>query len=77
MKNITLAVEDEVLDKVRVIAAKNKTTINALVRDYLGEVAHREDKVAQARKRILELIDSSEGRMAPDYKFDREESHER
>ena len=39
MKNITLAIEDEVLDKVRVVAAEKRTTVNALVREYLTELA--------------------------------------
>ena len=36
MKNITLAVDEDVLDRVRVIAAERKTTVNGLVREYLG-----------------------------------------
>ncbi len=77
MKNITLAVDDDVLDKARVIAAQRKTTVNAMVREFLVEIATRDEKREEARKRLLELIDNSEGRMAPNWKFDREETHER
>ncbi len=39
MKNVTLAIEDEVVAKVRQVAAQRATTLNALVRDFLKEVA--------------------------------------
>jgi Family of unknown function (DUF6364) len=39
MKNVTLAVEDEVVAKVRAVAAQRATTLNAMVRDFLKEVA--------------------------------------
>jgi DICT domain-containing protein len=77
MKNITLAIEDEVLDKVRIVAAEKKTTVNALVREFLADLASRDERLAEARKQLLRLMDTSEGRMAPDWKFDREETHER
>jgi len=77
MKNITLAIEDEVLDKVRVVAAQKRTTVNALVREYLTELAGREEEIANARRDLLELMETSEGRMGPDWKFSREDSHER
>ena len=77
MKNITLAIEDEVLDKVRIVAAEKKTTVNALVREFLTDLASRDERLAEARRQLLRLMDTSEGRMAPDWKFDREETHER
>ncbi len=77
MKNITLAIDDEVLDRVRIVAAEKKTTVNALVREFLADLAGRDERVAEARKQLLRLMDTSKGRMAPDWKFDREETHER
>jgi hypothetical protein len=77
MRNLTLAVDDDVLDKARVIAAQRKTTVNAMVRDFLVEIATRDEKREETRKRLLELVDNSEGRMAPDWKFDREGTYER
>jgi Arc/MetJ family transcription regulator len=77
MKNITLAIDDEVLDKVRIVAAHKRTTVNAMVRNYLAEVAGRDEKQAEARKQLLHLMETSKGRMAPGWKFDREETHER
>jgi hypothetical protein len=77
MKNITLAIEDEVLDKVRIVAAEKRTTVNSLVREFLADLANRDERLAEARKQLLQLMDTSKGRMAPDWKFDREETHER
>ena len=77
MRNITLAIEDEVLDKVRIVAAEKKTTVNALVREFLADLAGRDERLAEARRQLLRLMDTSKGRMAPDWKFDREETHER
>ena len=36
MKNITLSIEEDVLAAVRKYAASRNTTVNGLVRDYLG-----------------------------------------
>ena len=57
MKNLTLAIDDTVLDEVRQIAARRRTTVNALVRDYLTRVAAEEGRTAEARKELRELMD--------------------
>ena len=75
--NITLAIDDEILDKVRIIATREQTTVNAMVRSFLAEVAGRDERQAEARKQLLRLMETSKGRMAPDWKFNREETHER
>ena len=77
MKNITLAIDEEVLDKVREIAVQKRTTVNAMVRDFLAEIAGRDAKVAKARQELLRLMDESKGDMGPDWKFNREETYER
>jgi predicted transcriptional regulator len=77
MRNITLSVDDEILDKVRIVAAQKRTTVNAMVRKFLSEVAGRDEKQAEARKELLRLMETSEGRMRADFKFNREETHER
>ena len=77
MTTITLTIEDDVFDKLRHVAAERNTTVDDLVREALAKYAPREDKQAEARKRLLELIDNSEGRMAPDYQFNREEIYDR
>lgn len=59
MKNITLAVDENVLEGVRVYAAKHNTTVNAIVRQYLTAIAEQEDKTVRARRRLRELMDRS------------------
>jgi len=76
MKNITFAVEDEVLDKVRVVAAQRKTTVNAIVREFLTEIATRDERREQARRELLELSRNSPGRMRPGARFDRESTYD-
>jgi hypothetical protein len=76
MKNITLAIDDHVLDEVRQIAARKKTTVNALVRDYLTRIASEESRIAEARKGLQELMDKSTARLGLDYVWNREEIYE-
>lgn len=77
MANITLSVDDNVLQEVRQIAARKNTSVNALVRDHLTRLADQEGRQAAARKRLLELADKSTGRMGPDWKWSREETYDR
>lgn len=77
MKNITLAIDEAVLDEVRQYAAKNKTTVNGLVRDYLARLAAQQNKAEAARQRLLELARNTEGDMGPDFKWDREAIYDR
>ena len=49
-KNITLAIDDEILKEARIVAAEERTTVNARVRDYLNRVvALRRVEVAGGR----------------------------
>ena len=76
MKNITLSIDANVLSEVRRYAAKRDTTVNALVRDFLTRLATQEDRAAKARQRLLELSDTSEGRMG-DQKWNRARLYDR
>jgi hypothetical protein len=77
LKNITLAIEDDILERARVVAAEKKTTVNAMVRKFLAEITDRDERREKARAALLDLMRNSKGRMRPDFKFDREETHER
>ena len=47
MRNITLSVDDDVLAAVRRYAAEHDSSVNALVREYLTNLAgHRDRAVA-------------------------------
>jgi hypothetical protein len=76
MKNITLSLDEELLKQARVYAAQQSTTINRLIREYLERLVRQEERSAQARKRLLELAETSEGRLGSDWKWNREEIYE-
>ena len=40
MANLTLSIDDHALDRARKAAADRHTTVNALVRDYIGRLAN-------------------------------------
>ncbi|MBT3071359.1 hypothetical protein KKP04_10845 [Rhodomicrobium sp. Az07] len=77
MKNITLAVEDEVLAEVRKYAAANDTTVNGLVREYLGKLARHHGRAAEARKQLIALAEQSNCDPGENWKWDREALYDR
>ena len=76
MKNITLSVEDDVLAAVRRHAADRNSSVNALVREYLTNLAAHEDRAKRARARLRQLSGQSQGRLGKKT-WTREELHER
>lgn len=77
MKNITLAVDEKLLDEVRVIAAQRNTTVNALVRLHLEQIARNENRAREAIAELRRMSETTEARLGPDYTFDRAELYER
>ena len=77
MKNITLAIDDGLLTQVREVAAERQTTVNALVRDYLTDLAKRFDRTENARLELLEMSRNTSADMGPDWVWDREQTYER
>jgi hypothetical protein len=75
-KNITLAIDESILNEVRIVAAKKNTTVNGLVRDYLKSLADQEDKSFRARRKLLELMDRSTADMGPDWAWSRDKTYE-
>lgn len=76
MKNITLSVDDNVLSAVRRHAAERNSTVNALVREYLTNLAEHESRAARARARLRQLSKQSQGRLGKKT-WSREELHDR
>lgn len=72
-RNITLAIDEDLLDKVRVLAALKRTSVNEMVRDFLKRVVEQESAHDEARTGLLRLMDTSEGRMG-DWRPDMEAS---
>jgi hypothetical protein len=73
MKNITLAIDEEVLEKAREYAKRRGTTLNALVREHLASLVGQDERIEEARRGLLELIDNSTGRLGPNFKWNREQ----
>jgi hypothetical protein len=48
-KNITLAVDDNILADYRVLAAEQRTSVNALIRKHMEEATGLADRRRQAR----------------------------
>jgi len=76
MKNITLSVDEDVLAAVRLSAAERKSSVNALVREYLTNIAAHQDRARRARARLRELSRQSKGRLGKK-SWIREELHDR
>jgi hypothetical protein len=74
MRNITLSVEDATLEKARDAARKRGTSLNALIREYLKELAgtrNRTRTVEHLRRLWRERAGHSGGR-----KISRDEAYE-
>jgi hypothetical protein len=76
MKNITLAVDEDVLAAARRHAAERNSTVNALVREYLTNLAAQEDRAKRARARLRRLSAQSRGRLGRKT-WTREDLHDR
>lgn len=66
-KNITLAIDEDLLDKARVLAAMRRTSVNAMVREFLDREVHKEiqdAKRAEAWTRFFKEIDAERGDQA-------------
>lgn len=83
MRNLTLAVDDEVLADYRLLAAEQRTTVNALVRKHMAEATGSAARRKAALERLAELSLASEAfddaypAVAPDQaaRFSREETY--
>ncbi|HZP10573.1 DUF6364 family protein [Methyloceanibacter sp.] len=76
MKNITLAIEEEVLRAARIYAAEHGTTVNALVREFLAQFdKQREERATQARQELVRMSEESPARMGS-WKWNRDDAYE-
>ena len=73
-RNLTLAIDDDLLDKVRVLAAMKRTSVNEMVRGFLTRLVEQEVEHDEATQELLKLIDDADGDMG-DWTFDREENY--
>jgi metal-responsive CopG/Arc/MetJ family transcriptional regulator len=76
MKNVTIALDEALLREARRIAADRSTTLNAMIREFLHELARQESEAVKARRRIVELCRKADARVGP-RTWSRDELHER
>jgi len=74
--NITLSADPELVKKVREYAAKNGTTLNRLIREFMEQVIGEQDADAAAAE-FESLARKNAGRSPRGFRFDREAAHER
>ena len=77
MSNVTLAVDDDVLKKVRKLAVERNTTLTAMVRSILCQLATREDvRTEEMIAELRETFDAGDFRVGP-RTWSREDLHAR
>jgi len=72
MKNLTLSIEEKVLEQARKYAAEHSTTVNQLVRDFLARKTGMQ-KTPSVREGFR--IASQAGANSGGWKFSREEAY--
>ena len=73
--NLTLSVDDEVIESARLRAQALGTSVNQLVREYLERLAGKSDPDADAAE--FEKLSRLANGDSRGWKFDRDELHER
>lgn len=77
MPNLTLSIDDELLRRARVRAAKENTSVNAVVREYLATYAGAR-QMAGARRRFVEISRATSSGSGPDGRaWRRDDLHDR
>ncbi|MEO1207342.1 MAG: DUF6364 family protein [Pseudomonadota bacterium] len=62
-KNITLSIDEDLLDKARVLAAIKRTSVNELVREFLQKLVEQEKQHDEATEALIKLARESQGRL--------------
>lgn len=81
MANLTLSVDDELLQKAREAATRERTSVNALVREYLKRYVAGKERRLEALDALDSVADAtesaSEGRWSRASLYSRSETSER
>jgi hypothetical protein len=73
MKNVTLAIDETLLEKARGLAERRKTSLNAMIRSLLESEVEQEDRIAWARAGMKRLMEESPLDLGSDFKWNRDE----
>jgi hypothetical protein len=79
-KNITLAVDEEVLARYRVLAAEQRTSVNALIRKHMEEATNVAEQRRQARAWMADkarenMVHDSSSSGEETWRWNREDSY--
>lgn len=75
MANLTLSIDDELLQQAREAALREQTSVNALVREYLRQYVNARERRLQALDTLDEIAERSDS--ASEKAWTRESLHER
>lgn len=64
MKNVTLAIDEELLERARGLAERRKTSLNAMVRSLLAHEVDQDDKIAWAKAGMKRLMEEANAKAA-------------
>ena len=76
MRNITVSVDDDTYKRARVAAAERDTSVSAMVKAYLEQLASHETEVERLKRQEREIRSRIESFSASD-KLSRDELHSR
>ena len=76
MVNVTLTADEKLVARARAYAVAHNTTLNQLVRDYLGRLTGQLD-LQQAAAEFAAIARNQPGRSEEGYRFDRKAAHAR
>jgi plasmid stability protein len=76
MKNITVSLDDDVYRRARICAAERDTSVSAMVRQFLVQLASEESETERLKREEARLRDSIQSFRAAD-RVGRDELHQR
>ncbi|MCA9731239.1 MAG: hypothetical protein H6696_20420 [Deferribacteres bacterium] len=76
-KNLTMAVDENLLKKARKVAIDKNTTVSALIRGYLEQLIEREERRKDEIIRELDALYNSSTAVVGDKTWSRDDLHER
>ena len=74
MKNVTLAIEEKILEASREYAQKHRLTLNGLIRQLLARTVQQDS--AAKLEGLFHLMDQHPGRAAKGYRLRREDAYD-
>lgn len=77
MTNLTLAVDEDVLRRARIRALEQGTSVNALLREYLGAFAAGQERRERAIDELLDLASRTSSGSGGERGWSRDELHDR